>query len=159
MSKRYQCDLTDQQWLIIKPLLPVEKDGGRPRTTDMREVMNAIFYLLRTGYQWEYLPKCFPPKSTVCDYFTQWRDDGVLEDMMRVLREEIRASSGRNPKTSAGIIDSQTVKTAGPAMNIGYDGGKKKKEESVILWLMFWVYSWLSWFIRLGFKTVLVHVF
>ena len=62
MSKRYQSDLTDKQWAIIQPLIPGEKDGGRPRTTDMREVMNAIFYLLRTGCQWDYLPKMFPAK-------------------------------------------------------------------------------------------------
>jgi putative transposase len=100
---------------IIKPLIPAEKDGGRPRTTDMREVMNALFYLLRTSCQWDYSPKYFPPKSTVYDYFSQWRDDGILDDTVRVVREEIRAAAGRNPKPSADIIDSQTVKTAGPA--------------------------------------------
>ncbi|KTD06635.1 Transposase and inactivated derivatives [Legionella hackeliae] len=127
MRKRFQSDLTDNQWAIIKALIPAEKEGSRARVTDMGEVMNAIFYFLCTGRKWDYLPKCFPPKSTVYDYFSQWRGDGVLDDMMRVLREEIRTSVGRNPKPSAGIIDSQTVKTAGPTLDTGYDGGKEIK--------------------------------
>jgi putative transposase len=119
MSKRYQSDLTDKQWAIIRPLIPAEKEGGRPGP--------PICGKLRTGCQWDYLPKCFPPKSTVYDYFSQWRDDGVLDDMMRVLGEEIRTSAGGTPKPIAGIIDSQTVKKAGPALDTGYDGGKKIK--------------------------------
>ena len=98
MSKRYQSDLNDKQWAIIQPLMPAEKDGDRPRTTDMREVMSAVFYLLQTGCQWDCLSKCFPTKSTVYDYFSQWRDDGVLDDMVRELLEEIRTAAGRNPK-------------------------------------------------------------
>ena len=118
--------------------------------------MNAIFYMLRTGCQWDYLPKCFPAKSTVYDYFSQWRDDGVLDDMLRVLREETRMDAGRNPKPSAGIIDSQTVKTAGPAIAVGYDGGKKSKEESDTSWLMFWDSCLRLWCIQRAFKTGLV---
>ena len=102
MSKRYKSDLTDSQWLLIKPLIPAEKDFGRPKITDVREIMNAIFYLLRTGCQWDYLPKCFPPKSTVYEYFSQWREDGVLDDMVRALREEVGLLPGATPNPARG---------------------------------------------------------
>jgi putative transposase len=127
MEKVYPSDLTDKQWNLIKPHIPDAKEGGRPRTTDMRQVVNAIFYQLRTGCQWKYLPNDFPPRSTVYGYFVQWRDDGALDDLLRVLSGAVRVKAGRNSAPSAGIIDSQSVKTAGPSESVGYDGGKKVK--------------------------------
>jgi putative transposase len=127
MEKVYPSDLTDQQWNLIKPHIPNAKEGGRLRTTDMRQVVNAIFYQFRTGCQWRYLPNDFPPRSTVYGYFAQWRDDGTLDDLLRILREAVRVKAGRNSAPSAGIIDSQSVKTAGPSESVCYDGGKKIK--------------------------------
>ncbi len=127
MIKRYSTDLTDQQWAIIEPLIPPAKEGGRPRDTDMREIVNAIHYISRTGCQWYLLPNDFPSKSTIFGYYAQWTTDGTLDEMVRVLREAVRVKAGRNPKPSAAIVDSQSVKTAGPALDIGYDGGKKIK--------------------------------
>jgi len=127
MRKRYSTDLTDKQWKIIEPLIPPEKEGGRPRITVMREVINACLYMSRTGCQWALLPNDFPPKSTVFEYYSQWSKDGTLDEMVRILREKVRVKAGRNPRPSAAIVDSQSVKTAGPALDIGYDGGKKIK--------------------------------
>lgn len=127
MQKRYSTDLTDQQWAVIEPLIPPAKDGGRPRTTDMREVVNTCLYMLRTGCQWELIPNDFPPKSTVYEYYSQWAKDSTLDEMVRQLCVEVRVKAGRNPKPSAAIVDSQSVKTAGPALEVGYDGAKKIK--------------------------------
>lgn len=125
--KSYPSDLTDVQWNLIKPHLPPEKDRGRPRETDLREVINALMYMSRSGCQWSMLPDGFPPRSTVHDYFTAWRDDGTLDEIMRVLRETIRIKAGRNRLPSASIIDSQTTKTASVSESVGYDGAKKTK--------------------------------
>jgi len=107
----YPSDLTDAQWEAIEPLIPPAKPGGRPRKTDMRAVLNAINYLLRTGCQWACLPRDFPPKSTVYDYFWQWGHDDVWEQMHDTLRRQVRRQAGREESPSAGAIDSQTVKT------------------------------------------------
>ena len=111
MSQRYPTDLTDTQWTILTPFIPAAKPGGRPRTTDMREVVNAIFYVLRGGCQWRLLPTDFPPHQTVYHYFWTWRRAGVWERMHDTLRGDLREASGRHRTPSAGIIDSQTVKT------------------------------------------------
>jgi putative transposase len=108
----YPSDLTDAEWKILQPLIPPAKEGGRPRTTDMREVLNAIFYIDRTGCQWRALPHDLPPWSTVWSYFRVWRNDGTWERIHTALREQVRLSLGCEPTPSAAIIDSQSVKTS-----------------------------------------------
>jgi len=125
--KPYPSDLTNKQWNLIKPHLPPEKETGRPRETDLREVINALLYLSRSGCSWSMLPNGYPPRSTVYDYFKAWRDDGTLDEIVRVLRETSRQKAGRNKQPSASIIDSQSVKTALVSENVGYDGAKKIK--------------------------------
>ena len=98
---RYPTDLTDTQWAVLAPLIPAAKAGGRPRTTDMREVVNAVFYILRSGCQWRLLPKDFPPHQTVYDYFRCWRLLGAWERIHDRLREDVREAHGRNREPSA----------------------------------------------------------
>jgi transposase len=110
--RRYPSDLSDQEWAILQALIPSAKPGGRPRSVDMREVINAILYLDRTGAQWRALPRDFPPWPTVWTYFRTWRNDGTWERIHRTLREQVRVKQGREPTPSAAIIDSQSVKTS-----------------------------------------------
>ena len=107
----YVTDVSDEQWKLIKPLLPPGRAGGRPQKTDLRDVIDAIFYLLRTGCQWRLLPKDFPPKSTVWRYFDAWTESGILEQVHDVLRRQVRAAEKpRKPRTSASV-ESQSVDT------------------------------------------------
>jgi len=107
----YPSDLTDAQWELIAPCLPPAQARGRARTTDLREVLNAILYVTRTGCAWRMLPHDLPPWNTVYAYFQRWRRAGVWERLLEVLREQVREKAGREPTPSAAIIDSQTVKT------------------------------------------------
>ncbi len=110
-TQRYASDLSDREWAILEPLIPAAKEGGRRRRINMREVVNGIFYLLKTGCQWRMLPKDFPKWKTVNDYFAKWRKDGTWQRLNDALREQVRMASGRNKTPSAGSIDSQSVKT------------------------------------------------
>lgn len=126
VRKPYTSDLTDAQWAVIKPFVPVH-NSGRPRETNMREVLNAIFYLLTNGCGWRNLPHDFPPEGTVRDYFHQWRRTGLLDTIHDALREQVRVRAGREPTPSAGSIDSQSVKSARSANIRGFDAGKKNQ--------------------------------
>lgn len=110
-TERYASDLTDREWAILEPLIPPAKEGGRPRRINMREVLNGIFYLLKTGCQWRMLPKDFPNWKTVNDYYSKWRKDGTWQHLNDALREQVRTAAGRERTPSAGSIDSQSVKT------------------------------------------------
>lgn len=107
----YPSDLGDIEWRTIRPLLPKAKPGGRPRTTDPRAIVNAIFYVLRSGCSWRMLPRDFPPYQTVYMYFKQWEKNGVWEKVHDVLRTRVRSREGRKKSPSAAIVDSQSVKT------------------------------------------------
>ena len=107
----YTSDLTDAQWAPLAPLLPAAKPGGRPRSVDLREVLQGILYVLRSGCAWRLLPHDLPPWQTVYKYFRHWTQDGTWGRMQETLRPAVRADEGRNPTPSAAIMDSQSVKT------------------------------------------------
>jgi transposase len=111
-GKRYPSDLTNDQWALIEPLIPPAKSGGHKRTVNVREVVNAILYVLETGCQWRALPKDLPPKSTVHDYLDLWEWDGTLMRIHHALYVRVREAEGREASPSAAIVDSQSVKGA-----------------------------------------------
>src|ERR1700756_5115451 len=119
----YPSDITDDQWALIKRLIPVYP-GGRPRKTDPRDVVDAIFYLLRTGCQWRYLPKDFPPRSTVWRYFDEWRHNGTLEAIHDTLREKVRAAEKPYAPRTTASVDSQSVDTTSGGEQRGRDNAK-----------------------------------
>ena len=144
--KPYLTDLTDEQWAVLQPLLPRAKPGGRPRKVDMREVLNTILYLNRTGCQWDLLPHDLLPKSTVYEYFSQWRNDGTWQRLMDALRAAVRQQQApsHEPTPSAASIDSQSVKPTEQGASGAMMAARKSRAANAISASISWDFCWWS---------------
>jgi putative transposase len=138
----YASDLTDAEWALLEPLLPVAKNFGRPRQWSLRQVLDGIFYLLRSGCSWRLLPREYPAWRTVYGYFRAWRDDGTWEEVHRALREQVRLQAGREATPSAAILDSQSVKTTEKGGFAALMAARKSMVVSAIFWWTPW--AWCS---------------
>jgi putative transposase len=126
-TTNYPSDLTDEQFAILDPMLPLAKPGGRPRTVNLHDIVDAILYVNRTGCQWRALPKDYGPWSTAYDYFRKWRKDGTWQRINDALRDQVRHQAGRKRAPRTAYLDSQSVKGGGAGGETGYDAGKKIK--------------------------------
>lgn len=135
----YPSDVSDAEWDVIAPLLPAAKTGGRPQTTSLRTVVNAIFYVSRSGGAWRMLPKDFPPYQTVYRYFRAWCKDGTWEKVHNALRDRLRQKEGREASPSAAVVDSQSVKTTEKGAPEGTMQARKSKGASGISSSTRWV--------------------
>jgi len=135
---RYPSDLTDEEWALVKPLIPPAKRGGNKRHVDERAIVDGLMYILSTGCQWRALPKDLPPRSTVHDYFDLWSWDGTLDRIHLALYVKCREQAEREASPSAAIIDSQSVKAAekgGPrSIRMAMTRARKSRERSAISW-------------------------
>jgi len=128
----YPSDLTDRQWAVLEPLLPPRRHRGRPTEVNVREVCNAIFYVLRTGCQWRYLPAEFPNHNTVYWYFAKWVDAGVFDRITDELRRHLRVKLGRNPDPTAASIERQSVKTTAKGGTAAMTLGRRSRDANAI---------------------------